>query len=428
MFRLNRPIYFTEYISLRMLALQYKIGVFRYIWMRLIGGRFSRTFVGPGAFLSLTRVSEPSLPSDSWVKIRPTLSGICGSDVAAVTGTSSIYLSAFLSSPFIPGHEVVGHVIELGSKVHTVKEGDRVVIEPALGCLVRGFQDLCLPCSEGYYGNCERITMGDISSGIQTGYCRDTSGGWGMQLVAHESQIHHVPDGISDSAAVLIEPLSCAVHGVLKAALDEKAKVLVVGCGSIGLLTIAALRHFAPSCTIIALAKHPHQQKSARKLGADYVVSANADSYKELAQLFSKDLYHLPIGKPAVMGGFDATFECSGSPAGVEDALRWTRSHGQVVMLGMPHVSKIDLVPFWAKELTIYGSYTYGTEVRKNDLVRTFKLVLELLSDSTLVQQIEELVTHRFPLKRYRKALATALSPAKSEAVKIVFDFREEDL
>ena len=73
-------------------------------------------------------------------------------------------------------------------------------------------------------------------------------------------------------------------------------------------------------------------------------------------------------------------------------------------------------------------SYTYGTEVRKNDLVRTFKLVLELLSDSTLVQQIEELVTHRFPLKRYRKALATALSPAKSEAVKIVFDFREEDL
>jgi threonine dehydrogenase-like Zn-dependent dehydrogenase len=428
MFCLNRSIYFTEYIFFRMLALQYKISVFRYIWMRFIGGRFFRTFVGQGAFLNLTRVSEPVLPSDSWVRIRPVLSGICGSDVAAVMGTSSIYLSAFLSSPFIPGHEVVGHVIELGSKVNTVKEGDRVVIEPALGCLVRGFQDLCLPCSEGYYGNCERITMGDISSGIQTGYCRDTSGGWGMQLVAHESQIHHVPDEISDAAAVLIEPLSCAVHGVLKAALNKRAKVLVVGCGSIGLLTIVALRYFAPSCTIIALAKHAHQQKSASELGADYVVSANADSYKELAQLLSKDLYRLPIGKPAVMGGFDATFECSGSPSGVEDALRWTRSHGQVVMLGMPHVSKIDLVPFWSKELTLYGSYTYGTETRKNDLVRTFKLVIELLSDNTLVQQIEELVTHRFPLKRYRKALATALSPAKSEAVKVVFDFREEDL
>ncbi len=410
-----------------MLALQYRKSVPRYVWMRLLGGRFPRAVARPGAFLRLTQLPEPRLPGPSWVRVRPLLSGICGSDLAAATGKSSIYLSAFLSSPFVPGHEVAGRVTEVGSGVSSVQVGERVVLEPALGCAVRGLQEMCRPCTEGHYGNCERVTEGDIAPGIQTGYCRDTGGGWSSQLVAHENQVHHVPDEVPDQAAVLTEPLSCTVHGVLKAQIAEGARVLVIGCGAIGLLTIAALRGFAPSCTIIAMARHGHQQKLAKDLGADCVVQAGRNGYEQLAGLSDAALYPLPIGKPAVLGGFDATFECSGSPSGLEDALRWTRSHGQVVMLGMPHVSKTDLVPLWSKELSVQGAYTYSVETWGEGRVKTFDLALDLLARDGWAERLGGLVSHRFPLRRHRQALATAMSPGRSGAVKVAFDFTEEE-
>ena len=410
-----------------MLALQYRKSALRYVWMRLLGGRFPRAVTGPGAFLRLTQIPEPRLPGPSWVRVRPLLSGICGSDLAAATGRSSIYLSAFLSSPFVPGHEVAGRVMEVGPDVSSIQVGERVVLEPALGCAVRGFKEMCLPCTEGSYGNCERVTEGDIAPGIQTGYCRDTGGGWSTQLVAHESQLHHVPDEVPDEVAVLIEPLSCAVHGVLKAQVAEGARVLVVGCGAVGLLTIAALRGFAPLCTIIAMARHSHQQELAGALGADHVVQAGPNGYEQLAGLSDAALYPLPIGKPAILGGFDATFECSGSPSGLEDALRWTRSHGQVVMLGMPHVSKIDLVPLWSKELSVQGSYTYSMEIHGEDRLKTFDLALGLLARDGWAERLRGLVSHRYPLRRHRQALTTAMSPGRSGAVKVAFDFTEEE-
>ena len=127
----------------------------------------------------MTQIPEPRLPTAEWVRVRPILSGICGSDVAALSGKGSIYLSAFTSFPFVPGHEVVGRVVETGDAVSGFDVGDRVVLEPALGCTVRGLAEPCGPCASGHYANCERVTEGDISSGVQTGYCRDTGGGWG---------------------------------------------------------------------------------------------------------------------------------------------------------------------------------------------------------------------------------------------------------
>ena len=139
-----------------MLALQYRKSVLRYLWVRLIAGRSPRMVTAPGGFLRLTQLPEPRIPKTSWVRIRPSLSGICGSDLATISGKSSIYLSAFTSFPFVPGHEVVGRVIETGADVSGVAVGERVVLEPALGCSVRGFQDLCRPCHDGNYSTCER--------------------------------------------------------------------------------------------------------------------------------------------------------------------------------------------------------------------------------------------------------------------------------
>ncbi|MBO0687613.1 MAG: alcohol dehydrogenase catalytic domain-containing protein, partial [Candidatus Dormibacteraeota bacterium] len=122
-------------------------------------------------------------------RVLPSLSGICGSDTSAITGHASLYLDALTSYPFVPGHEVVG-----------VLEGDgaRVVVEPALGCRVRGIEPQCARCDEGRPALCEHVTEGGLPAGIQTGYCAGTGGGWGEVLVAHASQLHEVPAGLSD--------------------------------------------------------------------------------------------------------------------------------------------------------------------------------------------------------------------------------------
>ena len=408
-----------------MRAIQYRKSIPRYVWVNLVGRRFPRVLTGRGGFLRLTKMPEPKLPTPSWVRVRPLLSGICGSDLSAVAGKSSLYLSAFVSFPFVPGHEVVGRVIETGSGVTGVEVGERVVIEPALGCAVRGVQDVCRPCREGHYANCERVLEGDISPGVQTGFCRDTGGGWGEELVAHEWQIHRVPDNVPNEAAVLTEPLSCAVHGVLGAKVLEGERVLVVGCGSIGLLTIAALRALAPRCTIVAIAKYAHQQVLAKALGADHLVPPSQGGYEQLAQLSGATLHPLPLGKPAVLGGFDIAFECAGAPAAVEDAMRWTRSQGRVVVMGMPTAGKVDWTPFWYQELDVRGSYLYSLERSGEGHARTFQLTLDLLSREGFAQRLGALVRHRFPLSQYRRAIATAMSPGRSESVKAVFDFTE---
>jgi threonine dehydrogenase-like Zn-dependent dehydrogenase len=167
---------------------------------------------------------------------------VCGSDLATITAKGSTYFSPFTSTPFVFGHEVVGEVTEIGPDVSVVQTGDRVVLSPPLHCAVRGIEDLCRACRAGQTGHCTRVTLGDLSAGIQTGYCRDTGGAWSEGFVAHELQLHRVPDSMPDEAAVMIEPLSCCLHAVQVSATEDDETALVLGCGTIGALTVAALR------------------------------------------------------------------------------------------------------------------------------------------------------------------------------------------
>ena len=224
----------------------------------------------------------------------------------------------------------------------------------------------------------------------------------------------------------MTEPLSCALHAVLEARIPDGARVLVVGSGTIGLLTVAALRSLAPACVIVAIAKYPHQRELARTLGAEHVVAPGQKAYERLAHLSGGTPYSLPLGKPAVLGGFDVTFECTGSASGVEDAIRWTRSQGQLVITGMPAVNKIDLTPLWYQELRVSGAYAYSLETDGKARVKTFRLALDMLSQDSWGARLAALVRHRFHLKQHRSAIAVAMRPGRSEAVKTVFDFAQE--
>ena len=389
-----------------MLALTFERSIPSFALVRATGGR-ADVATSALSMLHLGDVPEPELPARDWVRVLPTLSGICGSDLAAISGHASLYLDPLTSYPFVPGHEVVG----------TLEDGARVVIEPALGCKVRGIEPLCPRCAEGRPGLCYNVTEGPIEVGLQTGYCADTGGGWGEVLVAHPSQLHHVPDTLTDEAAVLIEPFACCIHAALRGAAGPNDIVVVLGAGTIGLLTVAAVRLFTPPKRLIAVAKHPTQQELARKLGADQVI-APADVYKRIR--FATGARRLDgMNRSLLLGGADVTFECVGRAESLNDAVRFTREGGTVIAVGMPGEERVDWAPIWQRELTVMGAYAYGSEPKRQG-TPTFQLALEAAPDLHL----ENLTAPLFSLGEYRDAIAYAMSAGRLGAVKVAFDLR----
>lgn len=407
-----------------MLALQCVKSIPSWLLLRSLGSRWSGLCTSRFALLRLRDVEPPRLPGPRWARIQPTLSGVCGSDLASITAEGTPFFAPLTSFPFTFGHEVVGTVEETGAEVRSVRVGDRVVIEPVLHCGVRGVSPPCAACQAGQYGNCVQIAQGDIAPGVQTGYCRDTGGGWSASLVAHELQLHRVPEGLSDRAAVLVEPFACALHAVLRADLSANPTVLILGCGTMGLLAIAAIRSLEAPATVVALAKHPHQQELAKRLGADEIIPAGRGQDEVLCRRTGATTHQPEIGRPTVLGGFDVVFDCVGSPRSLDDALRFTRARGQTMLVGMPGFAKtVDWTTIWYKELQVRGTYTYGIEEHRGERVRTFELALRYLTSRPA--DFEALVTHSFALTDYRRAIQTALATGPNRSVKTVFDLTQ---
>ena len=358
--------------------------------------------------LRLHEGAPPALPTgDGWARVRPRLSGICGSDLATVTGRSSFYFASLISLPFTPGHEVVGELIDAcDTDGGELPAGSRVVIAPVLGCDARGLTR-CEACAAGSRSRCERITSGHLAPGLQTGYCADTGGGWSGQFVAHGSQLFAVPDALPDERAVLIEPLACAIHAVRRAAVEPGERVLVVGAGAIGLLTLLALRAFTSAGEILVAAKHPKQRALATEFGATQVIAPNelVGGVRRATRALRLDPEH---GSPYLLGGVDVALECSGS--GLDAALRVMRAGGRVVLSGLP-TSSPDLTSLWFRELSLVGAYA------ADPVDMTAALELAAASPS-----LDALVGARYPLERWRDALDHALSAGRLGTGRVVFE------
>lgn len=386
--------------------------------MRAGAKRIKNLETGRFSPLQLEDAPEPGLPTPEWVRVKPLLSGICGSDLGTLSSENSPYFSPVTSPPFVMGHEVVGTVTDGNSGFCA---GERVVLEPALGCAVRGIDPPCPYCASGRYALCLNVARGDVSPGIQTGFCRDTGGGWTQRtLVAHPTQLHRVPDDLPDEAAVAIEPLACAIHAALKAELEPDGTMLVIGAGNIGLFTVAALRHLTDAGRIICVAKHERQRREALRLGADEVVHPKG-TYTTLPGMLGTEATKPELGKPVVPGGADKTFECVGSSGTMEDAVRLTKPGGEVALVGMPGArSSLDLTALWHKEISLSGAYAYGVEEYRGERTSSFDLAIKLAPEIKL----ETLVGPHFRLEEYREAIAAARSSGRAGHVKVVFDLR----
>ena len=397
-----------------MKALQFRRNLPRYAAARLAGGLTPGrgAAVGP---LRLADLDQPEMPGPDWVRVRPRLSGICGSDLATVDGRSARYFEPLVSFPFVPGHEVVGDL----------DDGTRVVLEPVLGCVSRNLDPTCTPCADGHLGNCEHTAFGDLEAGIQTGSCHDTGGGWSTAFAAHPSQLHPVADDLSDEAAVMIEPTACGGHAALMARVPDDGVVTVLGAGTLGLLTIAALRAHAGPATIVATARYPHQRRLAAELGADMVVGPDEVRRAVRRATGTRAVSHGGDDGSVdrLAGGSHVVVDCVGSSGSLTDALAVTRPRGRIVLVGMPASVSLELTPLWHREIELVGAYTYGLEaLADGTTARTFDLATDLVRTAGL----ERLVSATYPLDRYQDAIEHAASAGRRGAVKVAFDLRDE--
>lgn len=352
--------------------------------------------------LSLRDIDPPEPPDDSWVRVQPRLAGICGSDLATLDGKASRYFEPIVSFPFVPGHEVVGQL----------DDGQRVVLVPVLHCATRGIDPPCESCRAGRINHCERIGFGHLEPGLQCGFCESTGGGWSTGMIAHPSQLVPVPDEVSDEQAVMVEPLACALHAARAVTSDQ---VAVVGAGTLGLLTVAALRALAPERTIIATAKHPEQRRWAGELGADTVCGPEG-----LERAVRSSSGSLRLGRGQLTGGFSDVVDCVGSEDSIAQAVRSCAPGGTVHLVGMPGVTSVDMTPVWQREIALRGAYAYttGRADRPDDFAEALDLTRHL--------DLGRLVTATYPLARYEDAIGHAAGAGARGAVKIAFDLRPD--
>lgn len=381
-----------------MKALRFERKPAKYVAASLAG----RLSAGKGASvgpLRLTDIDELDLPTDQWVRLRPRLAGICGSDLATIDGYSSHYFEPIVSFPFTPGHEVVGDL----------PDGSRAVLIPVLSCVTRGISPVCSACEAGRTNLCGRIAFGHLSPGLQSGFCEDTGGGWSAEMVAHTSQILPVPDALSDEAAVMVEPTACAVHAArVVAAAGPRSTVAVIGSGTLGLLTIAALRAEATVDTLLATGKYPHQKTLAAALGADQVAAP-----RELARLVRSITGSFVLDGGQLTDGVDLVVDCVGSEASLAQALQVVAPGGEVLVVGMPGHTSLDLTTLWHRETAIRGCYAYTRP--------DFERAVELVAEADLAR----LVSATYPLARYADAIEHAANAGARGAVKVAFDLRK---
>lgn len=342
--------------------------------------------------IALRDLDPPELPGPGWNRFRPRLSGICGSDLATIDGRSSRYFEPIVSFPFVPGHEVVGNL----------DDGTRAVLIPVLSCATRDIDPPCDACAADQINRCERIAFGHIEPGLQSGFCEDTGGGWSTFMVAHDTQLMPVPTEMSDEAALMIEPTACAVHA---AETVDSDLVVVIGAGTLGLLTIAALDE---ATEVIATARYPEQRRWAAGLGATRVVESD-----ELERAVRSRTASMRFGDQLTSGA-PVVIDCVGSQDSLAQALRVVAPGGQILVVGMPGTTTLDLTGLWHREVALRGCYAYD----RADFDKAAQLVTDL--------DLGRLVSATYRLADHTDAIAHAASAGPRGAVKIAFDLRPE--
>lgn len=403
-----------------MKALTFEYSIPKYLLIGALSEHRPQLLTSRLAPVQVREIEEPRLIGPDWVKIRPRLSGFCGSDLGIVKCRENLTLQPFASFPFVLGHEVCGEIAVTGEAVEGFAEGDRVTVMPALCCMQRRIDPPCRVCADGRYCICENWTEGSLPPGMFVGNTAGVPGFISEMGVAHAAQLYGVPREVSDENAVMVEPFSTALHMVARNGIVAGETVLVFGHGVMGLCTVAALRALHPGVRILGAEVDPFHSGVARNMGVEEVIRPGGKQfYRRIAELTGAKLYSPLMAKPILIGGVDRVFDAVGSTETVDTSLRVLAHAGTYNMLGIGQVKRIDWTPVWLKELTLRGVYEYGRENYGGRLEHDFERALKLMSGGQV--DLSHLITHRFTLREWPRALDTALNKGREKAIKIVF-------
>lgn len=362
-----------------------------------------------------------------WVVTRPILSGVCGSDTKLVLGDFSEGdmdnpMSAFSSLPHVPGHEVVAEVVELGPEAEGVEVGQRVVLNPWLTCAPRGIDPMCPPCQAGDLTLCWSFTQGAFGPGVHLGVITDAPGAWAELLAAHDSMLIPVPEGVSDTAAVLADPFAVSFHAIVRHPPPAGGRVVVYGAGALGLTSLAILTALYPDVEVAVITRFPAQVELAHKFGAAQVFAhePRLGLIEALAD-WSGGVLHTPMmGLPVTRPGhIDVVYDTVGKAETFEVSVRVLAERGKLVYTGVATPERWEWTPVYFKELLVTGSNAFAIEELDGVRQHAIAHYLDLVSEGRI--DITPMVTHRFALDQWWGAMRSLALPAESGAIKVTF-------
>jgi 2-desacetyl-2-hydroxyethyl bacteriochlorophyllide A dehydrogenase len=308
------------------------------------------------------------------------VSGICGSDLHQYYGEWRQPRTKVAT-----GHELSGIVVEVGDGVSSVSVGDRVCPECFAHC------GTCRFCRIGQYNLCENIRY--IS---QAGY-----GGFGEYALLPASALFKLPNNISFEEGALVEPLAVAHRSLLRTGVSRRARIAILGAGTIGLLCLAVAK-VLDFQEVLITAKYEHQAKMAENFGADHVIRVSTqDVRQETKTLFE------PHGADVVVDtiALESTFH---------DAVAIVRKAGTICLVGgYTGPLNLSLGAVVTKELQLVGSQCYSYSGLSTD----FATVIELIASQTI--DGTPIITHRFPLDEVTAAFKVAADKS-SGSIKVL--------
>ncbi|KAF8649174.1 hypothetical protein AX16_005972 [Volvariella volvacea WC 439] len=324
-------------------------------------------------------------PSSGHVQVAVTSTGLCGSDLHYyVRGRNGDFV---VQAPLVLGHEASGVITAVGTDVSDLYIGQRVAIEAGIMCRN------CNYCDQGRYNLCKGMRF---CSSAKTYPHLDGTLQTRMNHPAHV--IHPLPDSCSFEQAALAEPLSVLIHASRRAGLAQGQTVLVFGVGAIGLLACALAKSMGASRIVAidinqARLAFAEQHGFASKTFCLPPLEKGLTSEEQLRRV--KDTIQNILTESSEPDGFDVVFECTGAESAIQMSVYAAITGGKVMLIGMGARNvMLPLSTAAVREVDIQGSFRYAN---------TYPSALALLASGRL-ENVEKLITHRFPLHETKKA------------------------
>ncbi len=310
--------------------------------------------------VSVREVDDP-IPAPGQALIKVEACGICGTDIHVIRGEF-----APTRYPIIPGHEFCGEVVAVGSEVRNLRVGDFVAVDPSL------FDGTCRQCRMGRFNLCEHWNA--IGVGSANGACAEF-------VAVPAVNAFRLPTDIPRNWGALVEPLSCAVHGLDQVGIRAADDYLIYGAGTMGLL-LGQLVKDSGAERLDIVDTNPKRHALAKRLGADRVAISAAE-----------------LDRPE---GWDVVIDATGAVPAIEDGIRRVARGGTFLMFGVANAdAKATISPFrvYNDEIKIIGSMA---------VLHSFERALALLAKGVI--DSEAMITDRFSLDDYSKAIDAFLS------------------